>query len=258
MFPYEQLVITSQTIPDIPPPFAHDYQLVIDENPSALQLSFRQEYSGRQELTADEILEEGFSLQDDFVWQGSLHKVWKQQLDALLKTTRVLPEPTDSTQQDFMIALQSRLAGETETVYVADSNIQKWVYLIQELKQAIYETDGVEAPLVIQYLDIRKDRTTRLTLNGYFADRTFSVRVDDRPLELHDWSKLQELIRMIFLNTELDPEEGLKNTPVKEGRYLLLPESDWYRFGNGVKELHPKNRVLDRLAEALNKLTGRQ
>lgn len=256
MTSYEQLIITCQTNSDIPPPYEHFYILSVTENPVYLTLSYKQEYTGREGISEEDLLDEGFTTNDNFDWSGSLNTVWKKQLEALYEQSKKLPAPPD-TNEDYVIELKSISKEGNEVIsYVADRDIQKWTYLLQELKQAIYEVEKYEAPMMIKYLSITEKGSKFATLKGSFAERSFTVRVDDSPIESFDWGKLQEVVRMIFLNTEIDEEQEIKGTPTKSGKYILLPESNWFELGKAVIDINPKGKTVQKIINTLESLTG--
>lgn len=253
MLPYTQLKINCETSPNVPPPYSHRYQLVIDENASHLILSFEQIYTDRDELEEDEILEEGFQLNDDFSWRGKLENVWKQQLDSLLEKTRLHTTPGGG---DYTVLIESEHAGQTTKGFVGQNETHNWIYLIQELKQAIYETERIEAPLSIDYLHLKEDQETHIVLKGEFAERQFTVRVNDRPLEKWDWSVLQETINLLFNDTEIDPEKMLKGKPRYEGYYLQLPGMGWYALGKGIRSRYKDDSVIHEIIACMERFAG--
>ncbi|HWV33270.1 MAG TPA: hypothetical protein VN038_26610, partial [Dyadobacter sp.] len=72
-----QYIIRFQTAPVVPAPFAHFYTLKMDiQSAEDLRVDFDIVYNDREELTEDEIFDEGFSTDDDYKWKGSLPAVW--------------------------------------------------------------------------------------------------------------------------------------------------------------------------------------
>ena len=66
------LEIRFRTADIIPPPYSHEYVIVCNEADSVLALSIKLTYLDRDELTIDEIAEEGYTENDDFEWTGTL------------------------------------------------------------------------------------------------------------------------------------------------------------------------------------------
>ncbi|ODS82634.1 MAG: hypothetical protein ABS46_08285 [Cytophagaceae bacterium SCN 52-12] len=257
MLPYKELSISCRTNPDIPPPYSHIYNITVDENPAYLTLSFKLRYTDRDELSEEEILEEGFGPDDDFTWSGKLNKIWKQQLDALLAATRFYNNP--SSGGDFTVEVVSKTGTADKREYVSKKEAAGWVYFIQELKQAILESEQLEAPLTIEYLKIGSGPAVHLVLNGSFTSRTFTVRVNDRPVEQLEWPVLQKTINLIFNETEIDYDEAASDTPSAEGYYLMLPGAGWLELGEDIRARFDDIPVLENIVTTMNGfIDGRQ
>ena len=89
-----------QTAENIPAPFAHAIEIngSLDQE---LELSFELTYLDREDLTEDEILEEGFTTNDNFTWKGTLPKVWVDVVYGSLKSANELHIKTLEAHQDF-------------------------------------------------------------------------------------------------------------------------------------------------------------
>lgn len=249
MLPYRQVHIQCQTNDSIPPPYSHYYSLVVDENPSYLTLSFTLNYTEREDLTEEEILDEGFSPDDDFAWKGTLSKVWKLQLDAMLGETKLAAKPASGS--DYVVEVKTDEGGNERTGYVSKKETLRWAYFIQELKQAILETERIEAPLKIEYLLIDGEKETLVVLNGIFAERNFTVRINDRPVEQLEWHVLQQTINLIFNETEIDQEQSLPRRPVKRGHYLNIPGAGWFEFDEGIRPRYQDASILENIKKTM-------
>jgi hypothetical protein len=249
MLPYKKLTINCQTNGSIPPPYAHYYSIEVTQNASYLALSFNLQYTNREELSEEEILEEGFTSDDDFNWKGTLNKVWKNQLDFLLGETQLHPNPPSTS--DYVVEIIRETDEAKLDGFISKKETQRWVYFIQELKQAILESEKIEAPLKIEYLSIQDRRETSVLLNGSFTERTFTVRVDNRPIETLDWNVLQRTINLIFNETDIEPEESLVKRPTEPGQYLLIPGSGWFQFGVGFKPRYDDNTILENITKMM-------
>lgn len=255
MFPYSKIKLICETSPNVPPPYAHRYDLFVDENPSHLVLSFDLKYLEREDLTEEEILDEGFTTNDDFSWMGKLNQVWKKEFESLLQKTRFAPAAEEG---DYIIYIESEHKDKPGQGYVTKKYISDWVYLIQEIKQAIYESEQIEAPLTIEYLHLEEGKETQIVLNGRFAEREFTVRVNNRPVEKWDWQVLQKTINLIYNDTEIDTEKMLKGRPRYEGYYLQLPGLGWYGLGKGIRSRYKGDTVIADIIRAMEEFTGRK
>jgi len=133
-----------QTAENIPAPFAH----AIEINGSFehdLALSFELTYLDREELTEDELFDEGFSSNDDFTWKGTLPKVWSDVVFGSLKSANELFIKSLEPHQDFW---QVDFNGKS----FYPKNTDAFKYLIEELQQAVYEKAGREASLKLTFL----------------------------------------------------------------------------------------------------------
>lgn len=254
MAAYQKVIINCLTNDSIPPPYAHFYRIEVNENPSYLTMSFEQKYTDREDLTEEEILDEGFSMDDDFSWKGSLNKIWKKQLEYLLDATRLNPHA--STTSDYLIEITIQDQGNETKGFVSKKETQRWAYLIQELKQAVLESEKIEAPLQMEYHSIGDGRETVVQLNGSFADRTFTVRVDNRPVEQLDWEVLQKTIDLIFNETEINQEESKSKRPSAPGNYLMIPGSGWFEIGTGIKARYNDPSIVNNILKTLRGFAG--
>lgn len=255
MLPYTQLTIKCETSPSIPPPYSHLYDIVIDENPSNLILSFKLAYTDREGLSEEEILDEGFEPDDDFNWSGRLNKVWKQQLDNLIKGSSFRQAPGGG---DYNIYIQSNHNGVKNEGYVGKKEISAWIYFVQEIKQAIFETEQIEVPLTLEYLHIEENSQTHIVLNGEFANRTFTARVGDRPVEQWDWATLQKTINLVFNDTEIDMEKTIPDRPRQTGHYLMIPGAGWYGLGTGIRSRYDDDSTIRDIINAMGLFTGKK
>ena len=71
--------ISYQTL-QLPPPFAFAYTLDLIFQEDRLDISYELEFMNRDQISLEEIEEEGYSEDDDFNWKGSLGKVWVDNL----------------------------------------------------------------------------------------------------------------------------------------------------------------------------------
>ncbi len=68
---------------DVPAPFAHDYTLSLELDKD-IKARYQINYKGRENLSEEEIIEEGYTLDDDFEWKGEINSAWLQQIESLL------------------------------------------------------------------------------------------------------------------------------------------------------------------------------
>src|SRR5690606_38527116 len=199
-------------------------------------------------------LEERSQLYADFSCRGKLDNAWKQQLDSHLEKTRLHTTPGGGA---YTVVIESERARQTTKAFVGPNETHKSLYSTQQLKQAIYETERIEAPLSIDYLHLKEDQETHIVLKGEFAERQFTVRVNDRPLEKWDWSVLQETINLLFNDTEIDPEKMLKGKPRYDGYYLQLPGMGWYALSKGIRSRYKDDSVIHEIIACMERFAGK-
>jgi hypothetical protein len=59
----------------IPPPFSHVFRLSLDWSKGDLSAQLDLHYTDREELKEEEIFDEGFSLEDNYRYQGNVPSV---------------------------------------------------------------------------------------------------------------------------------------------------------------------------------------
>ncbi|WP_332912304.1 hypothetical protein [Algoriphagus boritolerans] len=92
-------------------------------------------YTEREELSEEEIFDEGFTPDDDYRYKGQLNSVWIKPLQQLFDKTRW----TSKDIEDGGITVTAIEKGKDEGVKIP-SNQEEWQLMAQDLIQAIYET----------------------------------------------------------------------------------------------------------------------
>lgn len=208
----------------LPPPFAYAYTIELGFEQQELAVDFHLEYLNRDAITAEEILEEGFSTNDDFEWKGSLREVWSQHLKRELNGLK-LAKPTDH--DPVWIHIKSdKLEGN-----VAETD--KWDFLLQELIQAIYEQAKRELPLKMKFINRIKGKSEFYELEGSFANR--SCKVNSKPIS---WEEMQFLMSEVFA---LDFDGEYTDQPAKDGLWINPNGLSGYQ---AIEEISKKTNQL--------------
>ncbi len=124
--------ISYQTI-QLPPPHAFAYTLELVFKPKKLEIKYNLEFLNREEVTAEELEEEGYSDNDDFSWSGELGEAWVNDLQQDLMDAELEDES-----DDFNIYLHIEISDGEENVSGLALLAEDWDYRLQELIQAIY------------------------------------------------------------------------------------------------------------------------
>lgn len=145
----KQIQIKFETADIVPPPFSHQVILTMDFEENAINTVFDIAYTYRDELSDEEILEEGFTGEEDLAWAGEISNAWKKPIFELLTHTPEKPnqKALNEEQNFFEISIDSKVYGNPK-------NQDRWEYLLQELMQAAYETYGKEMPFKLIFKKI--------------------------------------------------------------------------------------------------------
>ena len=208
----------------VPPPFAHGYTLSIYQQGKVWEIKFQLEYLQRESLEEEEILEEGFSGNDDFEWTGKLPEVWVQVLDKWLKASAFGAEqPKEACNHLFVEYTNNGKSG-------FPMNFQEWEYVLEELIQAIYEMANKERPFMLQLVNAKQGLD--ITLHARFATRSFTRKGGEHPLP---WEYLKVVLGHI---ENLDIIEIPKTKPAQKGYWLTFDREQYFEIKSeaGVTE----------------------
>ena len=250
----KQIDVHYQTL-TLPPPYSYAYDLRITLVNQAINVDLVWYYTDRDELTEEEVLDEGFTTDDDFRWQGTLPQVWVAVLDRLLDTTQLTPEETSTARDNLLTVTVTDAKGATLTG--TPDNFQRWEYRLQELVQAVYEASRREHPLRIRYLDYRQTGSlTKVTLEGSFMYRRFTVTLEQdakTATQEAPWQQLSSLLEVLYL-PDYDSEQSIIAQPRKPGQYVDPGDGRWYQLGRAVTNPGKKD-VVKIVTERLTALT---
>ncbi|MFN8356038.1 MAG: hypothetical protein U0Y10_16400 [Spirosomataceae bacterium] len=248
------LEIRFRTAEIIPPPYAHEYLINCQPLDEAFSLSFQLKYLDREELTLEEIAEEGYTEQDDFEWSGGLNRVWKEELLKLFARTESSKRKAKA-EENFIEITTLNPEGISQTF--SPQNPQEWEYFSQELIQAIYETAKIELPLKLIYLKkLPQKPDIQLEMTILFSDRsiktTMQVGSSTQSKELN-WQTLHPLLKTIYTG-EFLAEKATSIAPTKPGRYINVGDGLWYEFGKSLQNPNGNNRFLHEVESKLDDL----
>lgn len=239
-----------------PPPYSHEYLLRLDlsaapQSDAAPLASFQIIYTDREQLTEEEILDEGFSLEDDFAWKGLLPKVWKAAtLDCLKKTKSLFEKPIPHAQHLLELLVDQGPGGQMQGI---PDNAEDWEYFVQEMIQAIYEISKKELPLEIHYVEQDKNSKQSIHIQACFSQRSLQVaqEKDGRKTEKNiKWEQLRPLLQAVYL-PDYDPEKAKASLPHKAGKYINQGDGLWYELGVSVTNPSKKADAVGKLEKML-------
>lgn len=217
----------------LPPPYAFGYTLELSLNQDSLSVDFQLEYLDREDVDIEEIEAEGFTSDDNFSWQGTLGDAWVKTVQSKLKT----------------LVLEERSADEDHWLFMKNDNRQghphdaeEWLYLLQELMQAIYEKAGRERQLevAIRHVESAENAESFLVVAS-FEKRQASI--NEKPI---DWEYLKDLMTLLY-NQEY-AEETTKKTKQK-GLWLDFSNEGYFQEmrGKGKKKEEALQAIIGRL-----------
>jgi len=247
------LEIRYQTAMVVPPPYAHYYTLVLTMG-EELAIDFSITYTDREELDEEEIVGEGFTLQDDFSWAGTLPEAWRGPLDNHLNRLRLKPFNEQSLQDtdDYFLLMVRRPGSEEESG--RPSPRADWQYLAQELMQACYEAGGKERPFELNVVEQERGQTLNLQLVASFKNRDIRLETDQQGRKgsrILPWEDLRNLMETVYA-IEYLAEEAVTRPPRRDGLFLNLGEENWFEWGKTAVDAG--DGALDRLRKTLRRL----
>lgn len=228
-----------------PPPFCHRYRLEIKmESASKYTVDLNLEYYDRDEISEEEIIGEGFSMEDDFKWQGPIPEIWINELIKKINSANWKKYTSKkSTGPEFRIKISQ--GEKTETLSPAET--RQWEIFIQEIIQAIFELANKEAPLLIRFVSKpAKDLFDQVDFMYSFAQRNLSIDTENKSHMKITWAEGQKLLKYIF-GIDYLPENALEKVPKSKGNYISPGDGLWY-------ELSPEKQTSDGEAEKLERL----
>ena len=211
-----------QTSDLVPAPYAHAIEIQLSPVNEGLEVEFELTYLDREGLELDDILEEGFSENDDLKWSGTLNADWWAYVDELTSSMELVKKKELRSGEDFwQIEIGNRKG------YPVESHLT--TILIQELQQAAFEAAEREAPLNIKIERLSKEGNVSHIFNASFHSRVYSESKNGKKID-HHWNDLNDLLQDVF-SGEFRPEQASKRAPNKSGLFLNIGDDLWYELG---------------------------
>lgn len=238
--------------PELPPPYSYQYVLDVQFGAEDLLVDFKLEYTGREDLEEEDILAEGFSIDDDFSYKGNLPFIWREALlKQLAKTTYFKEIPVD---YPVHVKIESEAGQESFEGFPAD--LKNWEYFLQELNQGIFEAGKRERQLEVLYKKIdNKHEESGLTLKVSFLSRSaIIIREESNKVigeETIPWKELKHILKAIYMPDYIT-EKAIGNLPTKVGKYINPGDGLWYEFGKALKNPDANFNSLKKLEDILH------
>ena len=233
----------------VPPPYSHVFRLALDWAKGDLDVKLHLHYTEREELSEQEILDEGFTLSDDYSYTGTLNSVWVKPVQELFTKTRW----TNKDIEDGGITVTPLERGKDEGLKIP-SNQEEWQLMAQDLIQAIYETVKKELPLQVHYRKVDNEQVNDCSLTIHFSNREVIFQMDQEKRTIH-WEYAIQLMKMVFTpdyHYELAKEEAGK----KRGAYIECGDGFWHELGKGVINIDPTFDAVVKIKAGFEELMG--
>lgn len=227
--------------PDLEPPHAFLLKVKIDNGKKGIKVSIEQSFYGRENLSEEELKEEGYSGQDDFKWDGMLPESWTKEFFRLVSNTKL-----DAEEEDVYLKVD-KVSGYPDKP-------ERWRYILQELLQASLETSGKEAPFEAALIKNTKDHSekTFITASFFFRKATVQKEKDSKSANKEtDWAVVRPLLAAIH-NLDLH-EEGLSESG-HEGIFLNPGDGFWYKLPESLRRPEKSQKKIEKLEKIFNDL----
>ncbi len=231
----------------VPPPYSHVFRLALNWEKGNLDVKLDLHYTEREELSDQEILDEGFTLNDDYSYSGKLNPVWVKPIEELFAKTRWTNKDID----EGGITITPIEKGKDEGVKIP-ANQEEWQLMAQDLIQAIYETVKKELPLQVNYRLVENDQTTDCSLTVHFSNREVIFEKGGKSRTIH-WEYAIQLMKVVFTpdyHYEMAKEEPGK----KRGGYIDCGDGFWHELGKGVVNIDPSFDAVGKIRSGFHTL----
>lgn len=231
----------------VPPPYSHVFRLALDWSKEGLTVALDLHYTDREELTEEEILDEGFTTHDDYSYKGLLNPVWIKPLQQLYDKSKWTNKDID----EGGITVSPLEKGKDEGVKIP-GNQEEWQLMAQDLIQAIYETVKKEAPLKIHYRLVEGDEITDCHLTVHFSSREVIFEKEGKSRVIN-WDYAIQLMKIVFTpdyHYEMAKEEPGK----KRGAYIDCGDGYWHELGKGVVNIDPSFDAVSKIKSGFSTL----
>lgn len=232
----------------IPPPYSHVFKLKIGLGKNFLDTNLELIYTDREELSEEEIFNEGFSLNDDYQFQGEVPKVWEQPLKELYAKSKWSNNKLDD--EGGISVLAKDIHGKiSRTVPL---NQQDWQFFAQDYIQSVYELSKKEAPLTINYVIQKPSENADISLTVKFSIRKVEVTVNGKNKEM-EWEKAKELLGFVFL-PDYDYDQAKEQKPDQNGEFIDCGDGYWHNMQKGVFNIDDSFDAKSRIKAGFRKL----
>ncbi len=212
----------------VPPPYS--YKLIVDAeiHQNELLIDVNWTFTERDNLSAAEILDEGFEPDGDFTRKGKLPLNWVQYLKSL--------------PSDLQKSSKPALAGDVQVSIFNDQGMliptipEGWILFTQELFQASLELAQVELPLTLQIHSHVNQVKSEGELHVSFQQLEGKIHwKGNEQTEVLEWQKCQSLMALFFEGDETaDP---VKKPQFENSIAFSADNKHWLVYGKSYHHI---------------------
>jgi len=231
----------------VPPPYSHVFHMNLDWSENALKTLLELHYTDREDLSEQEILDEGFTLDDDFRFDGDLGKVWTKPIQELLSSSKWSGKSLDEGGIRIGILENGKVKD-----YKTPANQEEWQLLAQDLIQAIYESTNREAPLKVNYRNVTSDQTEDCSITVLFSNREVIFEKAGMKRNIN-WEYAIQLMKLVF-TPDYHYDIAKESAGTKRGQYIDCGDGYWHQLGKGVVNIDPSFDAVGKIQEGFEDL----
>lgn len=231
----------------IPPPYSNVYRLSLDWSNSDLIAELELHYTDREDLSEDEILDEGFTSNDDFSFTGKLDPVWKKVVSIEFEKVKWSGKQLD----EGGLTLSAIENGKISNAKVPAEQ-ELWQLLAQDIIQAIYETSKKEAPLTVNYRQVTNEESVDCSITMHFSSReaVFTSKNQSRSI---NWEYAVQLLKLVF-SPDYNYEIAKETAGTKRGSYIECGDGYWHELGKGVINIDTSFDAVGKIKDGFENL----
>lgn len=214
--------IKFQTSALVPAPFAHAVELNLKVIADKLHYHYQLSYIDRDTLEIDEILEEGFTENDDQNLSGILPASWFNYFKDLSANISPLKIVELADHQAYW-----EIGEVGKLLY--PKNFGDWELFIEHLRQAALEEQKLELPLKVQIWRKFSAEDRKYEIMASFYERNLHI-IGQKETKNLEWNKLADLLKDIFA-AEFIYEKASEQEPQRQGLFLEYGDGLWFEVG---------------------------
>ncbi|WP_026956953.1 hypothetical protein [Algoriphagus vanfongensis] len=231
----------------VPPPYSHVFHLTLDWSDGKLLTILELHYTDREDLTEQEILDEGFTTNDDYSYHGPLSAVWAKPVQELMSSSKWSAKSLDEGGIRIGILDQGKVKD-----YKTPANQEEWQLMAQDIIQAIYESNQKEAPLQVFYRNVDSEKTQDCSITVKFSNREVIFESNGQQRTIN-WEYAIQLMKLIF-TPDYHYELAKDKAGNKRGSYIDCGDGYWHELGTGVVNIDPSFDAVGKIQEGFEDL----